>query len=101
MKDVIELRRWWRVRVVWWRRLGVGLLALLLLSKDIDSVLQLNKPCSLLVDALSSGFGVLSDCLAPHDGLLFLLEPFYFLLNSDQFLLLYSGFDFLSFLVMP
>jgi hypothetical protein len=39
MKDVIERRRWWRNRIVWWRWLGVGLLALLLLSKDIDTVL--------------------------------------------------------------
>jgi hypothetical protein len=75
------------------------LLALLLLPKDIDSVLQLCEPCSLLVDALPPSFDVLSYCMAPHDGFLFLLEPLYFLLDSDQFLVIYSSFDFLSFLM--
>jgi hypothetical protein len=98
MKDVIDQQRCGRDRVVWWRRVGVGLLALLSLKKDIDSVLQLGEPCSLLVDVLSSGFGMLRDCLAPLDGLLFLLETLYFLLDFDQFLLC-SGFDFLSFLI--
>jgi hypothetical protein len=39
MRDVIEWRMWWRDRIVWQRWVGVGLLALLLLAKDIDGVL--------------------------------------------------------------
>jgi hypothetical protein len=39
MRNVIERRRWWRNRIVWRRWVGIGLLALLLLSKDIDDVL--------------------------------------------------------------
>jgi hypothetical protein len=39
MKDVVERRRWWRDRIVWWRGIGIGLFALLLLVKDIDDVL--------------------------------------------------------------
>jgi hypothetical protein len=34
-----------------------------------------------------------------HNGFLILLEPLYFLLDPDQFLLLYYSFDFLSFLI--
>jgi hypothetical protein len=43
-------------------------------------------------------FGALSDYLVPRDGLLFLPEPHYFLLDPDQLLLFYS-FKFLSFLI--
>jgi hypothetical protein len=75
------------------------LLALLLLLKDIGSVLQLYEPCSLLVDALLLGFSILSDCLVPHYGFLFLLEPLYFLLDFDQFLLFYSSSEFLIFFI--
>jgi hypothetical protein len=39
MKDVIEWRGWRRDRVVWRRWVGIWFLALLLLPKDIDSVL--------------------------------------------------------------
>jgi hypothetical protein len=99
MKDVIERRGWWRDGVVWRRWVGVGLLALLLLLKDIGSVLQLYEPCSLLVDALLLGFSILSDCLVPHYGFLFLLEPLYFLLDFDQFLLFYNSSEFLIFFV--
>jgi hypothetical protein len=42
---------------------------------------------------------MLSDCLMSHDGFLFLHEPLYFLLDSDQFILLYCSFNFLSFLI--
>jgi hypothetical protein len=90
---------WWRDGVVWRRWDGVGLLALLLLLKDINSVLQLCEPCSLLVDALPPGFGMLSDCPVPHYLFLFLSEPLYLMLDSNQFLLLYRSFDFLSFLI--
>jgi hypothetical protein len=38
---------------------------------------------------LPLSFGALSDCLSSHDGILFLPEPLYFLLDPDQFLLLY------------
>jgi hypothetical protein len=39
MRDIIEGQRWWRNRIVWRRWVDVGLLVLLLLSKDIDGVL--------------------------------------------------------------
>jgi hypothetical protein len=39
LRDVIERRRWQRDRIVWWRWVGVGLLPLLLLVKDIKGVL--------------------------------------------------------------
>jgi hypothetical protein len=99
VKDVIERRGWWGNGVVWQRWAGIGLLVLLLLLKDIDSVLQLCKLCSLLVDVLPPGFSVLSDPLVPHYGFLFLPEPLYFLLDSNQFLLLYNSSNFLSFLI--
>jgi hypothetical protein len=35
-----------------------------------------------------------------HDGFLFLFEPLYFLLDPDQFLLLYYSFNFLGFLIL-
>jgi hypothetical protein len=34
-----------------------------------------------------------------HDGFLFLLEPLYFLLDPNQFLLFCCSFDFLGFLI--
>jgi hypothetical protein len=76
-----------------------GFLSLLLLEKDIDSILQLCEPCTLSVDMLSASFGVLSDGLPSHDGFLFLPEPLYFLLNPSQLLLFYCGFIFFNFLV--
>jgi hypothetical protein len=39
MRDVVERQRWWWDGIVWQRWVGVGLLALLLLVKGIDSVL--------------------------------------------------------------
>jgi hypothetical protein len=39
MRDVIERWRWWRDRIVSWRWVGVRLLALLLLTEDINDVL--------------------------------------------------------------
>jgi hypothetical protein len=47
---------------------------------------------------LPLSFNALSDCLSSHDGFLYLLEPLYFLLDPDQFLLCCS-FNSLSFLV--
>jgi hypothetical protein len=38
--------------------------------------------------------------MSSHDGFLFLSEPLYFLLDPDQFLLLFYNFDFLSFLIL-
>jgi hypothetical protein len=83
MRDVIEQWRWWRNGIVWRMWVDIGLLVVFSLLKDIDGVLQLCEPCSLLVDVLLSSFSKLSDCLVPHDGFLFLLEPFYFLLDPD------------------
>jgi hypothetical protein len=48
---------------------------------------------------LSPSLGALRDCLVSHNGFLILLEPLYFLLDPDQFLLLYYSFDFLGFLI--
>jgi hypothetical protein len=42
----------------------------------------------------------LSDCLTSHDGILFLREPLYFLLDPDHFILLCCSFDFLNFLIL-
>jgi hypothetical protein len=48
MRDVVEMRRWWRDRVVLRRRVGIGLmlplaqrwiLMLVLLMKDVDVVM--------------------------------------------------------------
>jgi hypothetical protein len=47
---------------------------------------------------LSMSFGALCDGLPSHDGLLFLPEPLYFLLNHGQ-LLFCCGFVFIDFLV--
>jgi hypothetical protein len=99
MRDVIEQGRWWRNGIIQWGWVEVGLLMLLLLSKDIDGVLQLREPCSLPIDMLPPSFDTLSDCLVPHNRLLFLLEPLYILLDPNQFFLFYDSFDFLDFLI--
>jgi hypothetical protein len=65
------------------------LLPLFLLMKDLNSVLELCKPCSLSFCMLPSGFGTLNCCLPRHDGFLFLMEPLNLLLDSEQ-LLFYS-----------
>jgi hypothetical protein len=39
MRDIVIWRRWWRDRIVWWKWVDVGLLALLLMAKGIDDVL--------------------------------------------------------------
>jgi hypothetical protein len=39
MGDIVIWQRWWRDRIVWWRWVSVGLLALLLMAKSIDGVL--------------------------------------------------------------
>jgi hypothetical protein len=96
MRDVVECQRWWRDVVKWrrwwwwgggcWRWGGVVVwlmlplvewrfLPLFLLAKDVDSVLQLYKPCLLFVDVLPLGFSMLISCLPSHDGFLFLLKP--------------------------
>jgi hypothetical protein len=48
---------------------------------------------------LSSSFGTLSYCLPLHDEFLFLTEPLDLLLDSDQFLLFFCGFIFVSFFI--
>jgi hypothetical protein len=42
---------------------------------------------------------MLSCCLPPHDGFLFLTEPLNFLLDSNQFLLLFYDFVFIRFFI--
>jgi hypothetical protein len=68
--------------------------SLLLLVEDANSILQLCKPHALPVDVLPPSFGVLSDFLSSHDGLLFLPQPLYFLLDPDQLTLISFGFFF-------
>jgi hypothetical protein len=103
---------WWGVLQMWnwdvrWRRwgwIGVvlvmllfehGPLLLFLLMKDLDGILEFRKSCSFSVYALPLGFCTLNCCLPPHDGFLFLIEPFDLLLDSNQ--LLFSGFVFKGF----
>jgi hypothetical protein len=85
---------WGTLAEVGWRWV-----ASITLPEHIDSILPLRKVFSLMVDVLSSGFSMLSDCLALHYGFLFLSEPLYFLLDSNQFLLSYSRFAFPSLLI--
>jgi hypothetical protein len=76
----------------WWWGVGIGLMmdmveqgfiSVHLLVKNIDSILQLYKPRSLPTDMLSVRFDVLGYNLPSHDGLLLLLVPLNFLLDSD------------------
>jgi hypothetical protein len=60
------------------------LLALLLLTKDLDVVLELCEPCSFSIDVLPFGFGMPSCCLPSCDSFLFLAEPLDLLLNPGQ-----------------
>jgi hypothetical protein len=78
---------------VGWLWVGVGLvvqllewrvLNLLLLAKDLDGVPELLKCCSCSMDVLPSSFDTLGYCLPSCDSVLFLTEPFNFLLNSGE-----------------
>jgi hypothetical protein len=60
-----------------------GLLSLLFLVKDIESILQIRKPHPLSVDMLPASLSALDCSLSSHDGLLFLPEPLNFLLDSS------------------
>jgi hypothetical protein len=93
---------------MWWEWVGVVLLlplsqqclvSLLLLAKDIDSVLRFYMPYPLFVNVLSVRFGALSDCLPSHDGFLLLLEPLYLLLYPDQLFILCCSFVLFCFLI--
>jgi hypothetical protein len=75
-----------------------GFVSLLLLMKDIDSILQLCEPHPLSVDMLSASLGPLV-CLPSHDGLLFLPKHLHLLLDSSQLFLLYCCFFFFGFFV--
>jgi hypothetical protein len=103
---------WWGVLQMWnwdvqWRRwgwIGVvlvmllfehGPLPLFLLTKGLDGILEFRKSCSFSVYVLPLGFCTLNCCLPPHDGFLFLIEPFNLLLDSNQ--LLFCGFVFKGF----
>jgi hypothetical protein len=88
------------VEVVGWvvlvmRLLEQRLLPLLLLAKDLDSVLELRESCPFSIDVLPSGFGTLSCCMPPCNGFLFLTKPLDLLLDSSQ-LLLFCSFVFES-----
>jgi hypothetical protein len=78
------------VLVIQW--LERRLFPLLLLAKDLDSVLELHESCSFSVDVLPSGFGMLNCYMPPSDGFLFLTEPLDLLLDSGQ--LLFCSFSF-------
>jgi hypothetical protein len=67
------------------------LLPLFLVVQNLNSVLELRKYFSFSVYVLPPSFGTLDCYLPPHDGLLFLTEPFNLLLDSEQ-LLLFCGF---------
>jgi hypothetical protein len=97
---------WWWVLGVWyldaWRRwrwwVEVVLVKWLLerrllLTKDLNSVLELREPCPFSINVLPSGLGRLCCCLSPCDGFMFLLEPLNLLPNSGQ-LLLFCSFVF-------
>jgi hypothetical protein len=71
---------------------------LLLLTKNIEGVLQLDDPRLLSVDVLSVSFGTLNCNLSSQDGLLFSPEPLNFLLDSGQLFFFYY-FVFLIFFV--
>jgi hypothetical protein len=83
--------------VVW--LLERGPLTLLLLAKDLSVVLKLCKPCSLPVNVLSFGFGILNCCLPPCDGFLLLADPLDLLPDHGQLLLLCSFIFEIPFLV--
>jgi hypothetical protein len=72
------------------RLLEQRLLPLLLLAKDLDVVLELHESCPFSIDALPSGFGMLSRYLLPCDGFLFLTEPLDLLLDPGQLFLFCS-----------
>jgi hypothetical protein len=71
-----------------------GFLSLLLLVKDIDSILQLHEHRPLSIDMLPMRLSAMDYNLPSHDGLLFLLEPLNFLLDSGQLFLLCCFFFF-------
>jgi hypothetical protein len=76
-----------------------GFLSLLLLAKDIASILQLRELRLFSVDMLSTSFSVLCDGLPSHDGFLFMSEPLYFLLNPGQLLFFCCGFILFGLLI--
>jgi hypothetical protein len=90
--------RWIRVVLVV-RLLKQRLLALFLLVKDLDGVLELCESCSFSINMLSSGFDMLSCYLPSRDSFLFLMKPLDLLLNSGQ-LFLFHNFIFEGF-VLP
>jgi hypothetical protein len=75
-----------------------GLLPLLQLAKDLNAILELCEPCSLSIYMLPSGFGALSCGLSASDGFLFLIKPFYLLLNPSL-LCFYCSFIFPIFIL--
>jgi hypothetical protein len=97
MRDMV-LRRWcW-----WWVMMDLvkrSFVPLLLLSKNIESVLHLCDPRSLPIDILHVSFGVFDYSLSSQDGFLFLPDPLNFLLDSGQFLLFFCCFNFLGLFV--
>jgi hypothetical protein len=73
------------VVVGWWLMVDLAkwsFLPLLSLTENIKGVLYLCEPRSLSIDVLPVSFGALDYSLPSQDGLLFLLKPLNFLLDS-------------------
>jgi hypothetical protein len=71
-----------------------GFLSLLLLVKDIDTILQLHEPHPLSVDMLPVSLSALDYNLPSLDGVFLLPDHLNFLLDSSQFFLLCRFFFF-------
>jgi hypothetical protein len=71
--------------VGWWVRdlIEWSLVPMLQLTKNIEGVMHLYEPCLLPIDVLPTSFCTLNYSMLSQDGLLFLLEPLNFLLNSS------------------
>jgi hypothetical protein len=98
--NVVVWRRWW-----WWVCIEVLLplirrrvLPLLLLTEDINGVLQFCQPCVLPVYVLPLSLSALDGCLSSHDGLLLLSKPLYLLLDPGKFIFLSLSFIFFCFI---
>jgi hypothetical protein len=74
-------------------------LAIFLLGKDLDGVLELCESCSFSINMLPSGFGTLSYCLSSCDSFLLLTKLLDLLLNSGQ-LFFFCSFVFKSFILL-
>jgi hypothetical protein len=77
VRDLV-MRWWWMRDLIEW-----SLMPMLMLTKNIKSVLHLCKPYLFSVDVRPASFGTLNCSLPSQDGLLFLSESLIFLLNPS------------------